>query len=87
MLEYSTRPPLPLCLAIYEIASNTGTSVSMTEKYYFDARPSDCADRLTKSRYRKKLSRLKLAISDTTDKNDNTQTGSEQVKRSTCLRR
>jgi integrase len=41
-------------IPIYEIASNTGTSVSMIEKYYSDARPSDFVDRLTKSRYPKK---------------------------------
>jgi hypothetical protein len=41
---------------IYEIASNTGTSVSMIEKYYSDARPSDFIDRLTKSRYPNKRS-------------------------------
>lgn len=41
---------------IYEIASNTGTSVSMIEKYYSDARPTDFVDRLTKSRYPKKQS-------------------------------
>lgn len=31
-------------IPIYEIASNTGTSVSMIEKYYSDARPSDFMD-------------------------------------------
>jgi integrase len=41
-------------IPIYEIASNTGTSVSMIEKYYSDARPSDFMDRLTKSRYPKR---------------------------------
>ena len=41
-------------IPIYEIASNTGTSVSMIEKYYSDARPSDFVDRLTKSRYPKR---------------------------------
>jgi integrase len=37
-------------IPIYEIASNCGTSVSMIEKYYSDARPTDFMDRLTKSR-------------------------------------
>jgi integrase len=46
---------------IYEIASNTGTSVSMIEKYYSDARPGDFVDRLTKSRFPKKISQLKRA--------------------------
>ena len=41
-------------IPIYEIASNCGTSVSMIEKYYSDARPTDFMDRLTKSRYPKK---------------------------------
>ena len=41
-------------IPIYEIASNCGTSVSMIEKYYSDARPTDFMDRLTKSRYAKK---------------------------------
>jgi len=41
-------------IAIYEIASNCGTSVAMIEKYYSDARPTDFMDRLTKSRYPKK---------------------------------
>jgi site-specific recombinase XerD len=40
-------------IPIYEIASNTGTSVSMIQKYS-DARPSDFMDRLTKSRYPKR---------------------------------
>jgi integrase len=40
-------------IPIYEIASNCGTSVSMIEKYYSDARPTDFMDRLTKSRYPK----------------------------------
>ncbi len=44
-------------IPIYEIASNCGTSVSMIEKYYSDARPTDFMDRLTKSRYAKKQSR------------------------------
>jgi integrase len=43
-------------IPIYEIASNCGTSVSMIEKYYSDARPTDFMDRLTKSRYPKKQS-------------------------------
>jgi integrase len=44
-------------IPIYEIASNCGTSVSMIEKYYSDARPTDFMDRLTKSRYPKKRTR------------------------------
>jgi len=43
-------------IPIYEIASNCGTSVSMIEKYYSDARPIDFMDRLTKSRYPKRQS-------------------------------
>ncbi len=43
-------------IPIYEIASNCGTSVSMIEKYYSDARTTDFMDRLTKSRYPKKQS-------------------------------
>jgi integrase len=41
-------------IPIYEIASNCGTSVSMIEKYYSDARSLDFVDRLTKSRFPKK---------------------------------
>ena len=41
-------------IPIYEIALNTGTSVSMIEKYYSDVRPSDFVERLTKSRYPKR---------------------------------
>lgn len=42
-------------------ASNCGTSVSMIEKYYSDARPTDFMDRLTKSRYANKPSRRNAA--------------------------
>jgi site-specific recombinase XerD len=45
-------------IPIYEIASNCGTSVSMIEKYYSDARPTDFMDRLTKSRYPKRQPQL-----------------------------
>ena len=48
-------------IQIYEIASNCGTSVSMIEKYYSDARPTDFMDRLTKSRYANKQSRRNAA--------------------------
>ena len=48
-------------ISIYEIASNCGTSVSMIEKYYSDARPTDFMDRLTTSRYANKQSRRNAA--------------------------